>query len=112
MQWSFDELASEEKRTVWDKSQAMKESTDEIPEPLQLALHVIHTIFDLPPLDREILLNRLSGRQTMKEHAESLNITCQAAYSRLRKMRKTHKWIAELICFRRYSMENRGEEEQ
>jgi|GEM_PF-1421322 len=65
-------------------------------------IRLAQCLFDVDMVTRDIILNRLVGEVTMKEHAAGLGISVQAAYARIKVARSKHPWIKEAISIRDY----------
>ena len=78
------------------------QTRERLDEKYDEIIRLAQCLFDLDMVTRDVILNRLVGKTTMKEHAKGLGITVQAAYARVKVARGKHPWIKEAISIRDY----------
>ena len=78
------------------------QTRERLDEKYDEIIRLAQCLFDLDMVTRDIILNRLVGKTTMKEHAKALGITVQAAYARVKMARIKHQWIKDAISIRDY----------
>lgn len=82
-----------EREALMHEAQALAEKWEQV-------LRLCQRLLDLDKDTREIVLQRISGTGTIKDMAETMGISTQAAHARMKAAMRKHAWVAELITIK------------
>jgi hypothetical protein len=89
-----------ETREVVEREAVLSEPATSLDERWDSILHVVQRLLDLDAGTREIVLQRLSCTGTIKDMADAMGISNQAAHARMKAAMRKHAWVAELITIK------------
>jgi DNA-directed RNA polymerase specialized sigma24 family protein len=73
---------------------------EQLADKWEHVLRLAQRLLDLDKDTREIVLQRLSCTGTIKDMADAMGISNQAAHARMKAAMRKHAWVAELITIK------------